>query len=382
MKSEPPIWLSDEAELLALLGKALDRFDHQSGETRQRAIVLSLEQELPSLARGDASADQSWALLGELQQRGVLSIRKGKRSAYDPEWSGARVAFAPESEEALRAWLGRAPAQRAMEIWRNAVHARAGAFVHGVEILAERRIAIRERTADEVVAALADIGRVTGPITLRQLSAHVFWGDSKVLDDRHELIAALFPALEIRDRAIVVAVFLPRVCNGVLFIENQDTYTAATQSFPKAATNLALVYASGFRSAAERIRRRSGALLHYAGPGTVTLQSAFERWWFEDIGMPGPCHFWGDLDFAGMQILKSLRARFSAVQAWRPGYAPLLKALIHSGGHRVTPGETGQFDPVVTGCPFADEELLPAIRQWGLMDQERPFAGESNAHVA
>ena len=45
----------------------------------------------------------------------------------------------------------------------------------------------------EVVEAFARIATLNGPLTLRQLSATVFWGDSKVLDARRELIEALFP---------------------------------------------------------------------------------------------------------------------------------------------------------------------------------------------
>jgi len=70
-----------------------------------------------------------------------------------------------------------------------------------------------------------------------------------------------------------------------------------------------------------------------------------------------------------MQILKTLRQRCGEVSAWRPGYAPMLTVLRESGGYRG--GESrGQLDPVVTGCTFADEELLPAIRECGQLDQE------------
>src|SRR5690606_1813921 len=124
---------------------------------------------------------------------------------------------------------------------------------------------------------------------------------------------------------------LPSRCEGVLFIENQDTYTAACAGFPAAARNLARVYASGFRSSAERVRSPGGALLHFAGD--FARRERFEDWWFERAEPPGPCWFWGDLDFAGMQILKSLRRRFGNVSAWEPGYASMLAALQREGGY-------------------------------------------------
>lgn len=84
-----------------------------------------------------------------------------------------------------------------------------------------------------------------------------------------------------------------------------------------------------------------------------------------------PCHFWGDLDYAGIAILKALRLRFPGIEAWQPGYALMLKQL--AGGHRA--GDTGkqeQVDPGGSGCPYADRQLLPAMRQQGrFLDQER-----------
>lgn len=65
---------------------------------------------------------------------------------------------------------------------------------------------------------------MSGPVTLRQLSARSFWGNSKVLDDRLDLVTGLFPDLEILGRSVPVNVFLPETYAGVLFIENQDTY--------------------------------------------------------------------------------------------------------------------------------------------------------------
>lgn len=369
MSARPP-WLADEPALQALLGLVLDRFDQQPASARRTAISLPAEKHLPQLARTDAAADQCWALVADLAHAGVLTIRAGRRGAYDAPWHGARLDFALDCEDRLRAWLNRAPTAPAMETWRHAVERHAAAFPGGCAPLLQRRIVIAGRDADEVVAAFASLGTQQGPLTLRQLSAYAFWGNSKVLDERGELVAALFPTLTIAERTIVVAVHLPPTPQGVLFIENQDTYTAATRGVPAAARDLALVYAAGFRSAAQRIRQRSGALLHYAGDAAA--RTDFEHWWLDE-GLPaGPCHFWGDLDFPGLQILKSLRQRFGDVRAWQPGYAPLLTALHNTGGYRGAAADPQ--DLALTGCSYADEVLLPAIRTAGQIDQELPPA--------
>ncbi|HWK51775.1 MAG TPA: Wadjet anti-phage system protein JetD domain-containing protein [Steroidobacter sp.] len=364
-----PSWLQDEPEIQALLAAALDRFDQQSGEQRRRATFLPAQQYLGGLAKADEAADHTWALIRELASSGVLEIRPGKRGSLDPDWQGAKLAFAPGAEAVLREWLERPAAASPMAQWRGAVEEHAHLFPRGHEVLLTKRISLAGRSDHEVVAALASLAAIARPATLRQLSTLAFWGDSKVLDDRGELIAALFPDLQIRERAIVVAVHLPERVAGVLFIENQDNYSAAIDGKLAAAGELAVVYLHGFRGTAARIRTRQGVHLHFGGSG-IERRNDFERWWFDaDVSLE-PLYFWGDLDFASMQMLKTLRQRFEGITAWRPGYGPMLTQLAASGGGNRPMGHR-QVDPGSTGCAFADEVLLPAVRLLGCWDQER-----------
>jgi hypothetical protein len=371
MHADRPLWLDEEAEIGALLHLALDRFDRQRGVDRQRRITLAVRDHLPSLARADAAADQTWSFVRELARRGVLAIREGSRSHYDVDWRGAKVMFAPESEETLRLWLRREWSEPAALIWRRAIESYSAKFPDSGAALMSQRIVIENRSPDDIVAALAAAADIRVPLTLRQLSATVFWGDSKILDDRGDLVAALLPHVTILDRTLVVAVHLPERCKGVLFIENQDTYTAAAAGIPVEAAELALVFAAGFRGTAARVRSRSGALLHYAGPGLREFARCFDTWWYDGGAGFGPAWFWGDLDFAGMQIVKSLRVRFADLTAWPDGYEPLRVQLETHGGYGArTDDPKGQVDPVLTGCAYADSVLLPAIRHFGRRDQE------------
>jgi hypothetical protein len=254
--------------------------------------------------------------------------------------------------------------------WREAVQEHAHLFVSGRELLMSRRIAVPGRSDSQVLTALARLAHVRRPATLRQLSTLAFWGDSKVLDERGDLIAAVFPDLQVRERPIVVAVNIPERVEGVLFIENQDNYSAAIDGELSAGRALASIYLAGFRGTAVRIRSRQGVRLHFAGPG-IDQRRRFEDWWFEDEPFPQQCYFWGDLDFAGMQMLKSLRQRFGDVRAWQPGYKPMLAELRAAGeGTRPLDARAAQVDPEKTGCDFADSVLLPAIREHGFWDQE------------
>ena len=363
-----PIWLQDESEIQALLGAALDRFDQQSGEARIRATSIPVQKYLVSLARTDEAADQTWALMRDLERSGVLSIRTAKRGDLDPEWHDAKAAFAPESEATLREWLDRPAVPSKGVRWRQAVQAHSHLFVCGLDTLVLRSIALPGRSDGEVLTALARLAHVRTPATLRQLSALAFWGNSKVLDERGDLIAALFPGLQVRERPIVVAINIPERVEGVLFIENQDNYTAAVDGELLASRALASVFLAGFRGTASRIRSRQGVRLHFAGPG-IDQRRRLEDWWFDDASVGQRCYFWGDLDFAGMQMLKSLRQRFADVRAWEPGYEPML-ATLRAAGVQPVEGRAEQVDPGTTGCDFADRVLLPAIREHGFWDQE------------
>jgi hypothetical protein len=375
MKSDHPTppWLYDEPELLALLGAVLDRFDKQPGEARSQRLYFPVEKKLPSLKRQDDEADRLWYFIQELAKLSLCTIAQGKPSPYDPNWKDARLAFPPEAETTLREWLQRPLEPPAIQAWHEAVQTEAakGAFPGNIGPLLKRRISIPGMSDTDVVTAFAHIGSVEEPLTLRQLSARHFHGDSKRLDEREPLLLALFPDLKPQPRPLLINVYFPSTCNGVLFIENQDSYTLACEGRPRTATGLALVYAAGFRGTAERLRQRDGVKLHYAGPGQSHWQAPFEHWWFDQAAPPGPINFWGDLDFAGMAILTVLRQRFGDLSAWEPGYRPLLEQLRNQGGHTLEAADKqGQTDPGATGCNYADQELLPAIRAYGCIDQE------------
>jgi len=380
----PPIppWLIDEPELQTLLNAVLDRFDKQPGETRQQRLPFSAEEHLPSLKRLDAEADQLWQLVQKLQQHDILSIKEDKkRGPYDADWKGARLAFATDAEETLRTWLQRPREEPATDRWRSVVKQHADAFPGDIEALLKRRINLPGWDDEQTVMAFSQIASIDIPMTLRQLSARLFAGDSKRLDDKEELIRTLFPELKLKPRPLVIAVHLPGECHGVLFIENQDTYVAAVSGAYRQAQNLALVYAAGFRGGAERIRDREAALLHYSG--SQGQSSHFEAWWYNsEAEPPGPLYFFGDLDFSGMAILSALRQRFGNVTAWEHGYSSLLEKL-HSGlgHHPEAANKHQQCDPGITGCPYTDKILLPAARRLGFIDQEA-FTGNTETDKA
>ena len=207
---------------------------------------------------------------------------------------------------------------------------------------------------------------------LRELSARHFRGHSKVLDAREELLR-LLGAYEGRflEAPIQLLVDLPLGWTGeeVLFIENAVSFERMAALRQPAWARAALLYSAGFRAGARRLRERTGSSLYWRGRVSDADAQRFEAWLYGEVG-ESPVGFYGDLDFAGLAILAQLRACFPACGAWRPGYEALL-ARLESGHAPDEAGKERQLDPDVTGCPFADEVLLPALRNEGLcVDQE------------
>ncbi len=376
---DAPAWLSEGADIVGLLSQFIDRLDKQPATERQRPVAITLnEKTLPALFRQGTEADHLWNLIQSLQEdHAVIHITPNKRrDPFSPEYTQARLTLQDGGEDTLRHWLQRPRGLSPIQQWRKAVEKSRHQFPGNAEKLSAHRIAVTGKEDEAVVAAFAQLGRHSqAGLSLRQLSSRCFWGNSKFLDSREELIRELYPDLAIRVRPVMVSIFIPETIEGILFIENQDSYTSAITGNPAACKNLILVYAAGFKGSASRIRQADGVSLHYHSKADTRTQQQLEDWWFMWQTTDWPIWFWGDLDYAGMGILKALKQRFSEIRAWPPGYEPMLKLLQQQKGHSSDmANKQAQQDPGTTGCEFADQVLLPAIRQkQAFIDQEVVF---------
>lgn len=231
--------------------------------------------------------------------------------------------------------------------------------------------------------ALCQSGRM---MALHEASARAFQGRTKVLDHREELLRLLGATSSQFAEAPIQLLLAPphwgpassSAFKDVLFIENLVTFEHMADIRASAWAGSLLVYAAGFRGSARRLRSRAGCRLYLRTPASTMSLPAIESWLFvppeneRNGALAVPVHFFGDLDYAGMQILASLRELFPQACAWRPGYERLAKLLTAGAGH---PPELAakalQTDPNRTGCVYADDELLPLLRSQGrFIDQE------------
>lgn len=379
-KANPPAWLDDTPEILGLLEHFIDLLDKQPTGNRQRPVGVTLNSKtLPALFSLGVTADQLWDLLRSLdEQYGILQIKlKKQKDPYAPEYNCARLSLNDSGEAVLRQWLNRgAQSMSPLQQWRKVVGQQAHCFPGQTNKLMDRRITRPGLDETTIVQGFVDIESYHRQgLSLRQLSSRCFRGDSKFLDNREELLRELYPDLLLNPRPVMVSIFIPQTVESILFIENQDSYLLALSGTLSICCNQILVYVAGFRGSATRIRQLEGVSLHYHGNSNPTLQTRLENWWFQQEPENWPMYFWGDLDYAGMGILKALKQRFEELQAWQPGYSRMLKQLHKGSGHAaVMADKQAQIDPEKTGCHYADAVLLPAMRKHqAFVDQEAVF---------
>ncbi len=371
----PPAWLQEEPALLSLLHAFIDRFDLGPTDDVDRRLTLRLtRRQCPELYGSREESEYVWSLIRSLDKQYQIWMIKGPRvKPGEPEFEKIRLEFNEEAEIVVRDWLHRPLIDPYALIWSAAVEKHAEHWPAAVRFMTNAPLRYENRSAEEVVQALIRFARLAHRPTLREASAHCFWGDSKYAETKESWLREVFPAQmqQIQPRPILLSVFVPETVHGVLWIENQDTFLRFAQRPPVEAETLALVYCAGFRATSPRIRE-NGHVVFCAVASVRNGQpvTPLESMWRGETQLP--CYFFGDLDFAGMGILASLRIAFPEAQAWEPGYRRLLEALQSGFGHRPeNNGKELQSDPNVTGCRYADHVLLPALRHSRLaVDQE------------
>jgi len=363
----------------ALLHSLVDRLDRADAEGKPLTRGIKLDSKtFPALykAKFEAERAELWGYTERLVSLRWIRLRLDRGSAGQPGYElRPRVDVLEEAH--IRAAVGRQIRVRGTaEVWRDAVYSVLDSSEEIRDIAAKYRMDIPGRAASDIVERLNQLKALQNePLLLREVSARLFWGASKVLDNRGPLVAALLRLEEcpFPEVPIQLQVYLPEGgFDGVLFIENLATFEQALRAGNVRFARLALVFASGFKGSARRIRTENGATVFFAERGTLELaaRTQFLSWLRADEDMPS--WFWGDLDYAGMEILRALRQTFPNTEAWSGGYGPMLKDLHNGGGHEPDEaGKAAQRKVLQTGCEYADRELLPSLKSTGrFVDQE------------
>ena len=375
-----PLWLKSQP-IQALLNHLVDKMDsaEQRGSASPQTIPLTATT-WPALYRAPMESDKEflWEQLLALVKLGWFQVT--------PVTASCSVAGYDENPriklldiDAVRKATGRFERQKtAVERWREALALHLDATDEVKKAAGDYCIDMPDREMAEVVECLNGLKALAGsPMLLREVSARLFWGMSKVLDNRPGLVAAILGVDEcpFSESPVQLQVYLPRDCfSGVLFIENLMSFEQAIRAKGHSFSKLALVYASGFKGSATRLRTREAVSLFFSHKGELGANSVnnFDNWLFGK-NIAHPVSFWGDLDWSGMRILAAMRNNFPGMQAWEPGYQPMLQSLLAGQGHSPEASDKkGQRPMVSLGCPYADAHLIPALAAHDrFIDQEQ-----------
>lgn len=373
-----PAWVGS-APVQELLNALVDRLDSAQTRGSANAQTAILSKTLwPSFYSQPFESDREalWHQARELAKLGLIALTP-ERAAHATAGYDMSPRIGMPDPARMRAAVGRLErVKSAGELWREAVHAHLEGDDSAKKVVSGYYIDLEGHSPASIVQRINELHREarTPGLLLREVSSRLFWGMSKILDERERLVAAVlglddcpFPASPIQ-----LQVKLPQgQAVGVLFVENAMSFEKAARSTSLEYRGLALVFASGFKASATRLRSAEGASLFYSRRGCMAPAevAAFEQWLFQCNQLP--VWFWGDLDWSGMRILTTLRASFGDVEAWQPGYEPMRKCLVAGGGHRPEAADKrGQRPIVSTGCSYADGQLLPLIDRLGFVDQE------------
>jgi hypothetical protein len=362
-----------------VLTRVIDRLDAQPSSDRTHSIRVNLDatiapeihqaESLTARAVAWASIDgivaADWAILDYRKHRKYGS-REEREPYLDFRWPDA-------VEDLLRERLGRPrkTASYGMQ-WRTLLaNTNLALSQDALAKLAATPIEISGRSSDDVFTRFLSIRALADqPLLLREVASRVFWGLSKTLDGRADAVAALLGCDEcpFPEQPIVLNVHITVPPKAFLFVENHVAFERLKSRSDFG--DLALIFSSGFRGAAARLRKTGGCSVYYSRASTPEAIVAFESVLFSTTEIS--VFFWGDLDYSGMAILCSLRATFPAAQAWRPGYDPMIARLKSGDGHSpVESGKERQRLIEETGCAYADSELIPALKAFQrFVDQE------------
>jgi hypothetical protein len=261
-----PLWLQSP-EVQQLLHRLVDGLDAAEGRGSLKARSLLLgSRTWPALygAPFESTKEHLWQCVRQMGQWGWLSsspplaLQSESGYAMEPRLTVVSVA-------AVREAAGRPErVKSASELWGEAVENSLRASPEAKAAVTQFLVDVPGRTAAEVVERLNLLPDLRSrQLLLREASAHLFWGMSKVLDNRQAL-----------------QVWLPaRDFDGVLFVENQMSFEKLIRT-ARPEQGLAIVYAAGFRAGAQRLRAPGGASLFYSSAGDLSEASRamFERW--------------------------------------------------------------------------------------------------------
>ena len=367
-----PSWLAENALLERLLNAFIDQCDRPSAVRFRQKIKPEKWPELYDLSNNNHQS--LWTLIEQTlyrQHNVIEQIQYKRNSTSERLYDQPTLHFNHQKEALVRGWLARPKVESYPHQWRAALEL----YPHFKATSLAQPIKVRDFNAELIMASFAKSGELIETlhqteqnISLRGLSARCFWGDSKFLDMRRKLIYDVFPKAKttVRDRMIMMSVYAPKTLESAIFVENFDSFITlvdALKQSPRKDTT-AVIYSAGYRATASLIRQRGQSQFLYINLVSPDAVVEFEDWWYQASDRQTRCYFWGDLDYEGLKILRTLRNNFAQIMAWKEAYQVIVEYHHQGLGHFAhQANKDNQQPPLPSGCDYSDSVLLPLLKQ-------------------
>ena len=365
------------------LNRFLDLLDKTGFEKRaQRVTQLITESRYPELFSPiEADDDEvAWHNLKLLCEHGIVEIERTKKTglSHVPPWVHARINFLPAYEELVRQWLNRPTGNPLSDEWQREAQQFSNTFQDLSILKPSSFSSLASYPPADVVARLARLPELLSKsrLSLYQASASLFWGNSKALRGKERVLNQLFgqDLMALEARPILIEGSYRPECQGLLVVENMDTFVAAADGRIPGTEAFTVLYAQGFKGTASRIREPGMARFYWSSsplPDPEWLDR-FMQGWCGHSDLPVPIYYFGDLDPAGLKIYAQMRQAFPSLKPWQTGYRLLTERLLAGEGHKLeVSGKEAQGRVMLTQCPWMDQHVIPVMEKTGLcVDQE------------
>ncbi|MCK9338328.1 MAG: DUF2220 domain-containing protein [Arcobacteraceae bacterium] len=360
-------------DIYNLLNDVLDKLDLKPAYERTNSIQYPINAKVfpslysPQTYREDEEIENAIQVLIDKE---IFTIKQSKKETFIDirTKSKAKMIFNYDFEQWLRSFYKR---EMRTNSWKDTIE-QLSCNADIEELMLNNKITIPEKKEHDVAIQLLKLLTSDNENkSVRHISAKYFWGMSKVLDNKEQIVS------HCKLRIMPILLHIKAIDNNpntILFIENQDTYIEAINSQNTIFENYILIFSSGFKASAKRVRTESGSKVFFEDNCCLDKEGRkkFKQWLYGDNEPEFNVYFWGDLDFSGVNILSSLKKVFPNLQAWEYGYNRLLKAIDNDDAHSPnSANKEGQTEPTLTGCEFTDTKLIPALKYKQLfVDQE------------
>ncbi|NQY21185.1 MAG: hypothetical protein HRT40_07735 [Campylobacteraceae bacterium] len=353
-----------------IINKFLDKLDQKSFKERSNTLSIFLHDKV-FIELSDPSYNEAELELEEeiriLEKEGVFSFPSNSKELFSFIESKKKVIFNEKFEVALREYFNRTINNSTYEdILEKYCDKDSELF----RVLKINKFAIPSKSNDEIIKKLFIwINSDKKSSSQKQESARCFWAMSKVFDDKNEF-NNYFNLLPLAIHLTIHA--KNKVIKDILFIENLDTFNSCCDSSNNVFDNILLVYSSGYKTSAKRIRERAGSKMFFENSEIIENKDEFISWFYKENDLDFKAYIWSDLDYAGIGILNSLKVNFTNLEAWKIAFEAMHKNLNNDLAHSAKMAfKDKQKEIIVSSCFYTNNKSIPNLKEKDLfLDQE------------